>query len=240
MKVNRDRGKTWPVTGFVLGLVAVITLGLAYWSNVLDRERYFQSRNFRLLADLASQTSNLIENRGRIFRDTVGDPRVHEPAGGRAQEEGPTWQDVASALMRDTGVESDLSRAVIVSPAAKAYAAHRPGAQELSSWRSRGDGPSLEVSWVPPFGSQPALSMRLPASATPGQYVQAEAGHGRVRHAGARHTGRPGRIRRRPSRVGDAGYVRDRDSPDSARKGAGRRGPASRTRFPSSASRSPA
>ena len=59
MKAIGDRFKSLPVTGVVLGMVALGILGVAYWSNVQDRERYLQSRNFRLLADLASQVSNL-------------------------------------------------------------------------------------------------------------------------------------------------------------------------------------
>ena len=96
MNVIGDRFKSLPVTGVVLGMVALGILGVAYWSNVQDRERYLQSRNFRLLADLASQVSNLIENRARIFRDTVGDPRVQAA-------EPWQWLDRATAQMRAAG-----------------------------------------------------------------------------------------------------------------------------------------
>lgn len=177
MKVTRDGVKTWPVTGFVLGLVALGVLGLAYWSSVLDRERYFQSRNFRLIADLASQTSNLIDNRARIFRDSVGDPRVHELEDENSQGR-PPWHDLAARLIRDTtGAESDLARAVIVSPGANA---DPPTAPELKNYRqvARGDGPNLQISWVPPFGSQPTVSMRVPASATLGSTFRPKLGTG--------------------------------------------------------------
>ena len=40
--------------------MAVAALGLAYWSNVTGRERYLQSRNFRLLADVAEQTQTIL------------------------------------------------------------------------------------------------------------------------------------------------------------------------------------
>src|SRR5262245_9889456 len=106
MKVTQDRVKTWSVTGIVLSLVALMVGGLAYWSNVLERERYFQSRNFRVVAELASQTSNLIENRARIFRDTIGDSRVHASA----VLQGSAWQGIASGLLRGDDVEKGLPR----------------------------------------------------------------------------------------------------------------------------------
>jgi hypothetical protein len=40
-----------PIAGTLPGFVAIAALGLAYWGNVTSRERYLQSRNFRLLAD---------------------------------------------------------------------------------------------------------------------------------------------------------------------------------------------
>ena len=155
MKVNRDRLKNWPVTGVVLGLAALAALGIAYWSNVQDRERYLQSRNFRLLSDLASQTSNLIENRARIFRDTIGDPRVQWAA---------YWQEEAASLLRTEGLAGDLSRGVIVAPKSASVPASAP---QLKDYRLavRGEGPSLIVSWVPPIATQTAVTMRLPAGA---------------------------------------------------------------------------
>ena len=59
-KVGSDALRNLPVVGTLLGLVAVAALGLAYWSNVTGRERYLQSRNFRLLADVAEQTQTIL------------------------------------------------------------------------------------------------------------------------------------------------------------------------------------
>lgn len=63
--------KNWPVTGSVLGVAIVSGLGLLYWSNVADREHYLQSRNFRLLAVLARQTEQLIDNRSRVYKENI-------------------------------------------------------------------------------------------------------------------------------------------------------------------------
>jgi hypothetical protein len=162
MKVNRDRFKSWPVTAVVLGLAALAALGVAYWSNVQDRERYLQSRNFRLLSDLASQTANLIENRARIFRDTIGDPRVQAPASWKEGAE--SWQDEAASLLRTEGLADDLARAVIVWPRGSTVPASSP---QLKEYRLavKGEGSSLLINWVPPSESQAPFSMRVPAAA---------------------------------------------------------------------------
>ena len=68
----KDAWKNWPVMGGLLGTIAVAAIGLAYWSNVQDRERYLQSRNFRLLAVLARQAEQLLENRTRGVRPGLG------------------------------------------------------------------------------------------------------------------------------------------------------------------------
>lgn len=170
MKVIRDRFRSWPVTGTVLGLAALAALGLAYWSSVQDRERYLQSRNFRLLADLASQVSNLVENRARIFRDTLGESDV--------QSAGPwQWQDEAAALMRRPGVETDLRHAVILSPKS---GLEPPSARELKNYRLAvgSDGLGLEVSWVPPDPGLPIVAMRLPVATTLAGAFRAKLGLG--------------------------------------------------------------
>ena len=170
MKVIGDRFKSLPVTGVVLGMVALGILGVAYWSNVQDRERYLQSRNFRLLADLASQVSNLIENRARIFRDTVGDPRVQAA-------EPWQWLDRATAQMRAAGAENDLAHAVIVSPKGSTTP---PSAPELKDyqWAVGSERSSLLVSWVPPPGGQTVLTMRLPVDAALAGVFRAKLGMG--------------------------------------------------------------
>jgi len=73
MTLRADALKSLPVAGALLSLAALAALGLAYWGSVVDRQHYLQSRNFRLLAVLASQTENLIDNRARIFREEMAD-----------------------------------------------------------------------------------------------------------------------------------------------------------------------
>lgn len=173
MRVIRDRFKSWPVTGTVLALVVLGILGAAYWSNVQDRERYLQSRNFRLLSDLASQVSNLIDNRARILRDTVGEPRV--------QAAGPwQWHDQATRLMRPpgpSGAESDLAHAVIISPK---EGTAPPTAPELREYRLAvtSDNSALQVTWVPPTASDAPLAMRLPIAAALSGAFRAKLGLG--------------------------------------------------------------
>ena len=76
MNVSPDALKRWPVVGGVLTLILLAALSLAYWDNYQDRQRYLQSRNFRLLAVLAGQTENLIETRARIVREALGNART--------------------------------------------------------------------------------------------------------------------------------------------------------------------
>ncbi len=95
----KNAWKNLPVMGAALGVVIVSALGLAYWSNVKDREHYLQSRNFRLLAVLARQTEQLFENRSRVYLKEVS-PRLSGitakgqwipwPAASRASEDAHT------------------------------------------------------------------------------------------------------------------------------------------------------
>src|SRR5262245_29335601 len=148
MTINRDG--TWPVTGIVLGVVLLMVLGLAYWSNVLERERYFQSRNFRFIGELASQTQSLIENRARIFRESASE-QVPGVVGNRS---GRSWRDAVLTSMSAASLESDLARAVILSPDSSE---RPPTAPELRTYRSvvRGEGPDLLISWLPQSDDSP-------------------------------------------------------------------------------------
>ena len=70
-KVGSDALRNLPVVGTLLGLVAIAALGLAYWGNVTSRERYLQSRNFRLLGDVAEQTQTMLYDSEQIVRRTI-------------------------------------------------------------------------------------------------------------------------------------------------------------------------
>lgn len=70
-KVGSDALRNLPVVGTLLGLVAIAVLGLAYWGNVTSRERYLQSRNFRLLGHVAQQTQTMLYDSEQIVRRTL-------------------------------------------------------------------------------------------------------------------------------------------------------------------------
>ena len=76
MNLSPDALKRWPVVGGVLTLILLTALSLAYWDNYQDRQRYLQSRNFRLIAVLAGQTESLINNRARIVREALAGARA--------------------------------------------------------------------------------------------------------------------------------------------------------------------
>ena len=208
MKVIRDRFKSWPVTGVVLGMVALGIMGVAYWSSVQDRERYLQSRNFRLLADLSSQVSNLIENRARIFRDTVGDPRVRD-------EGAWGWQDEATRLMRGAGgradVQNDLAHAVDRVAEARQLAAHRPGTEGIP--RGGRERRYVPLGQLGASSRQPArVAHAVAPRRRPRQRLPGKARHGSLRHARARRAERTRRVRRGPPRRRNARDVGRRDS----------------------------
>ena len=70
-KVGSDALRNLPVVGTLLVLVAIAALGLAYWSNVTSRERYLQSRNFRLLGDIAEQTQTMLFDTEQVIRRSI-------------------------------------------------------------------------------------------------------------------------------------------------------------------------
>ena len=70
-KLGSDAFRNVPVAGTLLGVVAIAALGLAYWGNVTNRERYLQSRNFRLLGDVAEQTQAMLYDSEQIVRGNI-------------------------------------------------------------------------------------------------------------------------------------------------------------------------
>jgi hypothetical protein len=160
----RDAWKNLPVMGAGLGLVAVSALGLAYWSNVQDREHYLQSRNFRLLAVLARQTEQLVENRGRVFREAVAVTlpamkpngqwtawRGRQRRAFRASQRDPTAiEELAGGEARVAATNTDLGEM----------------ARELPGYSTRvtGDGLSLRFDWIAPQEEDAAVSVRVPAA----------------------------------------------------------------------------
>src|SRR5687767_11634246 len=72
-KIGPDTLRNLPVVGTLLGIVAIAALGLAYWGNVTSRERYLESRNFRLLSDVAEQTQTMLYDSEQIVRRSICD-----------------------------------------------------------------------------------------------------------------------------------------------------------------------
>ena len=70
-KIGSDAFRNVPVAGTLLGVVAIAALGLAYWGNVTNRERYLQSRNFRLLGDVAEQTQAMLYDSEQMVRGDI-------------------------------------------------------------------------------------------------------------------------------------------------------------------------
>ncbi len=155
MTLRADALKSLPVAGALLSLAALAALGLAYWGSVVDRQHYLQSRNFRLLAVLASQTENLIDNRARIFRDAM--------AAAAAPSEDSTLKDWLA------GAVSSLREANLLDPAIESPAAAPSEVQAaLPGYRPSvtGDGAALRIAFRPPDPKTlPAVSMRVPAAA---------------------------------------------------------------------------
>lgn len=72
-KIGSDTLRNLPVVGTLLGIVAIAALGLAYWGNVTSRGRYLESRNFRLLSDVAEQTQTTLYDSEQIVRRSICD-----------------------------------------------------------------------------------------------------------------------------------------------------------------------
>ncbi|HTM34633.1 MAG TPA: hypothetical protein VL263_25165 [Vicinamibacterales bacterium] len=189
-KVGSDALRNLPVVGTLLGLVAVAALGLAYWSNVTGRERYLQSRNFRLLADVAEQTQTILFdaeqklNRSiRIAnpndRNAGADPAIDRVvdkyvAEGWALETTRLLQpqqrskaaDAAAVDRRIAPVE--LWRGVAaIQPGASAGTRASEVEDQLNLYRTRilGVGSDVRLEWSPPDARLPSMSFQVPASA---------------------------------------------------------------------------
>ena len=189
-KVGSDALRNLPVVGTLLGLVAVAALGLAYWSNVTGRERYLQSRNFRLLADVAEQTQTILfdaeqklnrnirianPNEKNVGADSATDRVVDKTiAEGWAREATSLLQpqqrskapDIAAVDRRIAPVE--LWRGVAaIQPGASGAAKVSEVEEQLNLYRTRifGVGSDVRLEWSPPDARLPSMSFQVPASA---------------------------------------------------------------------------
>jgi hypothetical protein len=168
----------------LLGIVAIAALGLAYWGNVTGRERYLQSRNFRLLADVAEQTQTVLYDAEQIIHrsiraakaagasDETSKPLDKEAAGrwaskvthrlpkskrrDRDEEELPTDRRIAPMEL--------WSGVLTIQPSAASFA---DTAQRLELFRTSvlGVGSDLRLEWTAREEGLPTLSFQLPAAA---------------------------------------------------------------------------
>ncbi len=158
----KDAWRSFPVMSVALAVAAVSALGLAYWSNVKDREHYLQSRNFRLLAVLARQTEQVIENRSRVFKEQVATAlhRGIEPTG--------KWRAWPSLVSRDS---ERINPALHELAGGEVRVTVRTDPKHFSRYTSRtgSDGSHLQFDWFPgePAKDENApVGVRVPAGET--------------------------------------------------------------------------
>ena len=120
----KDSWKNWPIRGAVLGVAIVAALALVYADNVKDRQQYLQSRNFRLLTVLASQTEQLIDARSRVYGKNIDTLCAIEPSLCHAltrdqwkawpyqdplmDDDNPATKELAAGQIRNNGTGLDL------------------------------------------------------------------------------------------------------------------------------------
>ncbi len=164
MKVSMNAWRSWPIKGAVLGVVALTALGLAYWSNVQDRERYLQSRNFRVLAVLARQTEELLENRSRVYREAI--TSTVRPSVPRAQwsrwSEWPEAHTVRVTEDANPAIHELAGGDVRVENPLPRPDARRPRTTRYTT-RVTSEGSSLRFDWMPAGSDRVKASARVPA-----------------------------------------------------------------------------
>ncbi len=197
-KVGSDALRNLPVAGTLLGLVAIAALGLAYWGNVTSRERYLQSRNFRLLTDVAEQTQTILYDSEQIVRRTIDIARfsaADEQAGDISSLQldkivADRWARKVISLLQATRQSRDghedktpADRRVapielwrgetMIQPSIRSVS---ETAQQFKKYRTRvfGMGADLRFDWMAADKGPPNLSFQLPAAALfAGSFTQA-------------------------------------------------------------------
>ena len=176
--IGSDKLRNVPVAGTLLGIVAIAALGLAYWGNVTGRERYLESRNFRLLGDIAEQTQALLYDSEQIIRRSIS---AAAPTETERNENGapevsrqPLTESVAAAWANAVAPPVDRSQAKIelgsgVATIQESAATVSAVARQFKQYRTRvlGVGSDLRFEWMPADAAKqlPTISFQLPASA---------------------------------------------------------------------------
>lgn len=193
-RVGPDALRNLPIVGTLLGLATVAGLGLAYWSNVTSREHYLQSRNFRLLADVAEQTQAILLDSDQRIRsslrntapaaaDNVAGQETSDPKLDKKAAE--QWVRAVRAKLRptpkgrndDDDDEPEAGRRaapielwhgeMVIQPSAESAAAGiQEIARNLNQYRTSvlGEGPDVQLEWTNEDQRLPHLRFQIPAA----------------------------------------------------------------------------
>lgn len=185
-KSGSDAFRNVPVAGTLLGVVAIAALTLAYWGNVTGRERYLQSRNFRLLGDVAEQTQVMLYDSEQIVRGNVLRAAKNSKISDRklSKDVAQAWAHEVAHLLEPKG--EGLDRRVAEQAAngrvagidlASGTAAFEPSSASVSEIAEQfrqyrmsvlGTGTDLRFEWTAADGADnrlPKVSFELPATA---------------------------------------------------------------------------
>ena len=182
-KIGPDTLRTLPFAGMLLGIVAIAALALAYWGNVTSRQHYLQSRNFRLLADVAEQAQTIMSDSQRIVGRSMTNALAARAANERPLDKKAVkqWADEIISDLQDNQHGRDEDDQKAESPADRRIAPMELGrgepklqpivasfseiAQEFKQYRSSvlGVGSGLRFEWTTADKRLPDVSFQLEA-----------------------------------------------------------------------------
>ena len=149
--------------GALLLLIVGVILGVTYWNSVAEHSRYLASRNFRLLAVLATQTQKLIDAQGRIYSGVLADPNTFATNDGGAVSPEQTGHEIREWLKSRVRlipslqhVDLDDVRTTVDKPVEGTFSKHR-----IESHRGR---PWLLVGMYSADNPEPLMKVRMSAA----------------------------------------------------------------------------
>src|SRR5215203_2174972 len=183
-KIGSDPFRNVPVAGTLLGVVAIAALALAYWGNVTNRERYLQSRNFRLLGDVAEQTQAMLSDSEQIVRGDILKAADEKPDPQLNKDPLQDWEDRVAILMAKKGqsqngqsADQAADRRVAGIALGSGKVAFEPSAasvweiaKQFKQYRMNvtGEGTNLRFQWIAAGDANkrlPKVRFELPADA---------------------------------------------------------------------------
>src|SRR4051812_24883289 len=203
-RVGPDTLRNLPIVGALLGMAAIAGLGLAYWSNVSSREHYLQSRNFRLLEDVADQAQTILLDAERIIGQSIRDtPAAPNSAVAQKGLNSPLDKDTAKRWAREVGRnlrptlrrrqgdddEPTVDRRIAPIELWRGETMIQPSAepspssvseitQQFKQYRTsvQGAGSDIWLEWTPQDNRLPTFRYQLPAAALFCRGVQSSTG----------------------------------------------------------------